>query len=199
MEAILNSMNLIVYSLIISMFVLALLVGVSSYKKVSIDWKLLVLYVAFTAMIGPIGEVFVGTIYSFVFSEPLWQYQVLAIHSDYTSLIAPVIWGVSGIFLYVSRELLGLKFSKRTRHQALIIMVETILFEAVLNIGFLLLSGSLLFYYTPGEFAHITSIQTLPFYFLFGLVFIKTIKRFSLDTKFFTLMSLMLLIVFVYF
>lgn len=196
---ILSGMDLIVYSLIIFSFILGLVAVTSRYRRVNINWRLLILYTAFTAMIGPIGEVFVGTVYSLVFSEPLWQYQVLAIHNGYTSLFAPVIWGVSGVLLYVSRELLGLKHSSRVRYQALVIMFETILFEALLNIGFLLLSGTLLFYYTPGDLAHVTSLQTLPFYFLFGLVFIKTIKRFALDPRFFTLMSLMLLIVFVYF
>lgn len=169
------------------------------YKKCRIDWRMLLLYVSFLAMIGPVGEVFVGTLYQAVAGVPLWHYQFAPIHHGYTSLFAPVIWGLSGVLLYASQELLRLGKGRTQLVHGAIVMVETIAFEAILNLGFLLASGALLFYYTPGDLWHVTSLQTLPFYFLFGIVTTKAIKRFRTDWRFFSAMCLLLTVVFVYF
>lgn len=191
-------MNQVLYSSVIVILVCLILFATMRYKKVRIDFRLLILYIAVTAMLGPLGEVFIGSIYAFFFSEPLWQYQVAPIHHGYTSLIAPLIWGVSGVVLFATREVLKLKRSAPAYYQAFFIMAETIAFEVVLNLIHLTIQGVLLFRYTPGDLWHVTSLQTLPLYYLLGFVFVKAMKRFSSDIKFFTLMCLTVTIVFVY-
>jgi hypothetical protein len=133
------------------------------------------------AMLGPIGEISVGAFYNSVFGHPLWLYKVLPTHEGYTSYYAPVIWGIAGAGLYFAREILGLLKTRRRFVQALFIMLETILFESLLNISFLLFTGGYLFYYTPGDLFHITSLQTLPFYFIFGFVVMDFIKQLKKD------------------
>lgn len=98
-----NVLVLIVFPLIwLTILTIAFLLTGGKFKK--INFKLLFLYVAFMAMLGPIGEIFVGTFYEAFVGQPLWQYQILPTHNTYTSLYAPVIWGISGVLLYYIHE-----------------------------------------------------------------------------------------------
>jgi len=167
-------------------------------KKKRIDYKLLILYVSFTAMIGPFGEIVVGTFYESIAGYPLWQYQIFPTHNAYTSLYAPVIWGVAGAFLYYSNEILRIWVTKTKARKASLLMLETILVEAILNVSFLALTGSLIFYYTPGDLQHVTSLQTLPFYFLLGFGILSSIKRMREHKRFYSAFCLSLMLVVVY-
>lgn len=179
---------LLVFPLIfLSILFIALFVS-SKITKRKIDWRLLSVYVAFLAMGGPIGEIVVGNFYNLLFGHPLWQYQVLPIHDGYTSYYAPVIWGLSGFGVYISQAVLRIGRKYPIYGRAAVTMVETISVEALINLSFLALTGSLLFYYTPGDLGHVTSLQTLPFYFVLGLVIEKSIKRFMNDWLYFTFM-----------
>ena len=179
----------------------ALFVGLWFFasSRPQIDVRQLLLYVAFMAMIGPVGEVFVGTLYEALVGVPLWQYKILPIHHGYTSLYAPVIWGISGVSLYYLNDIRRVWSHKSKVQKAALSMVETITLEAALNVSFLLLSGSLIFYYTPGDLWHVTSLQTLPFYFGLGFIIQSSIKRMRKDTLFFAAMCGLLTLVFVYF
>lgn len=167
-------------------------------KGAKLNINLLILHVAFMAMLGPIGEILVGTLYELVFGYPLWQYQVLPTHNAYTSYYAPVIWGIAGAYLYFTHEILRAFSKKRKLIRTSVVMVETILVEAALNLSFLAISGNLIFYYTPGDLAHITSLQTLPFYFGLGLVVLSSIKRLRRDPVFYIAMCSSLMFVTVY-
>lgn len=151
---------------------------VSRRHNKTIDWRLAGLYMSFMALGGPTGEIIVGTLYETVFGQPLWQYQFYPIHSGYTSYIAPIIWGLSGGILYISHELIFARKKYTTITKAAYTMIETILVELLINLSVLVLAGKLLFYYTPGDLWHVTSLQTLPFYFLLGLVVDKAMERF---------------------
>ena len=150
------------------------------------------------ATLGPIGEIVVGTFYEAVIGQPLWQYKILPTHQAYTSLYAPVIWGISGAYLYYIHEILRAFSSMSKWFQATSRMFETILVESLLNISFLLISGSLIFYYLPADLFHITSLQTLPFYFILGIVVMKSIKRLKADPLFYSAMCLFMMFVVVY-
>lgn len=180
--------SLIIFPLIYVPLLFAALFWSSKTTGRSIDWRLLSLYISFLAMGGPIGEIIVGNFYYAVVGHPLWQYQVFPIHNGYTSYYAPVIWGLSGFCLFITQVLLRFGRKYNIYGRSAITMIETISAEALINLSFLALSGSLLFFYTPGELGHVTSLQTLPFYFLLGLVIEKSIKRFVNDWLFFTLM-----------
>jgi hypothetical protein len=167
-------------------------------KQKNINVKLLVLYVLFMGMLGPVGEVFVGTLYNLAFGQPLWQYKVLPTHHAYTSLYAPVIWGVSGAYLYYIHEHIRLFKQKSKWLQATIRMFETIFFEATLNVSFWILTGSLIFYYLPADLWHVTSIQTLPFYFILSLIVMKSMKRLRKDPVYYSALFGLLTLVVVY-
>lgn len=167
-------------------------------RKHELNFRLLALYISFMAMLGPVGEVFVGTFYEAAFGSPLWQYEIFPIHTAYTSLYAPVIWGVAGAYVYYTHEILRVWSQRPKLHKATLHMFETITVEALLNISFLALTGGLIFYYTPGDLWHITSLQTLPFYFVLGLIVIVSMKRMREHALFNAIMSLGLMFVFVY-
>lgn len=190
--------TLLLYTIIFASVLLSVITFAQLSLKKEIRWDRLLTYVAFMSMLGPVGEVFVGTLYMAIASHPLWQYQLYPIHSGFTSLIAPLIWGFTGAFLYLSHEtfIIGKRFSGLQR--SIFIMFETITFEAVFNVTFLALNGILLFYYTPGDLLHITSLQTLPFYFVLGMIIIHSTKRILSDWKFFSPMFLLIMFVFVY-
>lgn len=173
--------HLLIYAIVWLSVILAAILFFVAKKHSSVNIQLLLLYILLIAMLGPIGEIFVGTFYNSVFGHPLWLYRVLPTHEGYTSFYAPVIWGIAGAGLYFAHEILSLFKTKRRFIRALIIMFETILFESLLNTSFLLFTGGYLFYYTPGDLFHITSLQTLPFYFFFGFVITDFIKQFKKD------------------
>lgn len=77
-------------------------------------------------------------------------------------------------------------------------MFETITFEVLLNISFFALSGVLMFYYLPSDLWHVTSVQTLPFYFVLSIAVMKLIKRMKSRPAVFSVLSLFLMIVVVY-
>ena len=167
-------------------------------KKSKINYSLLVLYISFTAMIGPFGEILVGTFYELIIGHPLWQYQIMPTHNTYTSLYAPIIWGIAGVVLYFSNELLKVWAEKHKLQKALFFMVETILVEVLLNLTFLVLAGGLIFYYLPGDLLHVTSFQTLPFYFILGVGTMVSIKRMRKHPGYFSALCILLMCITVY-
>lgn len=190
------------FALIIFPFIwIVILLGVyllKGYKLKDIDFKLLTLYIIFMAMLGPIGEIFVGTLYQAAFGQPLWQYTIFPTHNGYTSLYAPVIWGISGVFLYCFHEAFGV-FKKKPQWVQLVSRTfETITFEALLNVSFFVVSGALIFYYLPGDLFHITSLQTLPLYFILSIILMKTMKRLRKDPVFYSKFFTLILIATVY-
>ena len=54
--------------------------------------------------------------------------------------------------------------------------VDILIVELLLNIGLVLAFGQMIFRYTPGDLLHFSSLQTLPFYFIAGLVFTGAFK-----------------------
>jgi hypothetical protein len=167
-------------------------------KLKDINAKLLILYVLYMAMLGPVGEIFVGTLYNLVIGHPLWQYKVAPTHHAYTSLYAPVIWSISGAYLYCIHEHVRLFSQKSKWLQAFGRMLETIIVEAALNVCFWIISGGLIFYYLPADLFHVTSLQTLPFYFILGLIVMKSMKRLRKDPVFYSALFGFLAFVIVY-
>ena len=158
-----------------------------------------ILYVAFMAMLGPIGEVFIGTIYHGLFGERLWFYQLAPIHHGYTSLYAPVIWGIYGGYLGLVEPLLRQwKLLKKKYALALFISFETLVLELLFNVLHRLITGEYLFFYTPPDLWHATSVQTIPFYFFAGFVIVSSIKRMKTHSLFFAIMCLLICLVMVY-
>ena len=158
-----------------------------------IEPKQALLYASTVAMIGVFGEIFLDSTYSFFVGVPLWHYNILPIQHGYTSTYAAVIWAAYGFHLYMLHGTLDSKWSiAKTKHLALIFSLEALLIEALLTLSSLFWFGKLMYYYSPGDLWHVSSFQNIPFYFICGVVIIKSLKRFKKDPIFYTVMSLFL-------
>ena len=166
------------------------------FKKV--DPKIALLYVSSVAIIGVFGEVFVDSFYNLIFKTPLWQYQILPIHNSYTSYYSVVIWGMYGFYLYLLHDHLSGYNIQKSRTLALIVSIEAIVLEILFNFSHLAIFKRYIFYYTPGDLWHLTSLLAIPFYFLAGLAIVKSIKRFKADPSFFIVMNALLVLTLVF-
>ncbi|MCA9328110.1 hypothetical protein KDA14_06285, partial [Candidatus Saccharibacteria bacterium] len=93
----------------------------------------------------------------------------------------------------------GTKWSiVKTKHLALIFSLEALVLEAALTLSAVPILGSLMYYYYPADLWHVSSFQNIPFYFICGIVVLKTLKRFRKDPVFFSAMSASLLFVLVF-
>ncbi len=169
-----------------------------SFKK--IEPKQALVYFMTVALIGVFGEIFLDTAYNFFVGTPLWRYNILPIHGGYTSAYAPIIWGTYGLHLYLLHDTLAKRWSiKNSWLLVLLFSFEALLIESIVTISSRLYLGEYMYYYFPGDLWHVTSIQNMPFYFICGMVILKTIKRFKTDPVFFSAMSAALIIVIVFF
>jgi hypothetical protein len=185
----------------LSLFIFALAWTVTVYVLNSIiagqlkriEWKEALLYVSTVAMIGLFGEIFLDTVYRAVVGHPLWIYNILPIHNAYTSSFAIATWGIYGLHLYLLHGSLSTKWSiSRTRHLSLIFCLEALLLEALLTISAKLFLGTYMYYYLPGDLWHVSSFQNIPFYFLCGVIVLKSLKRFRSDPLYFSGMAIFL-------
>jgi hypothetical protein len=161
--------------------------------------KIALTYFATIALIGLFGEIFLDTVYNFFAGRPLWYYQIAPLHGGYTSSFAIVAWGLYGFHFYLLHDSLHAKWRiSKTKHLAFIIAIEALVVEALLTLSAKLVFGKYLYYYTPSDLWHVTSLQNMPFYFIFAIVALKTLRRARQDPKFFTVMSGFLLLVLVW-
>lgn len=152
-----------------------------------------------TAFIGVYGEIFLDTLYHLIVGNPLWHYNVLPIHGGYTSAFAPIIWGMLGFHVYLFHDTLR-KWRPGVRRKsiALIFSVEALFLEAALTLSSLLFFGQLMYYYYPSDLWHVTTIQNIPFYFICGMVLVRTLSIARQHPYYFTQITLFLLVVIVF-
>lgn len=157
-------------------------------------------YVAAAVLIGVFGEVFVETIYNALFGQPLWHYQFLPVHHGYTSLFSVVLWAMYGIHLYWVKKTLDKKYGKLSGWKlATVFAVESLLLETFANLVWLAAFGYLIYYYTPTDLWHVTTLVNIPCYFGAAWAMIITVKRFKNDLWFFATMSALIVFVFLVF
>lgn len=158
--------------------------------------KTALVYFMIIALIGLFGEILLDSAYNFFVGHPLWYYNILPIYGGYTSSYAIVTWGLYGFHLYLLHDSLATKWSiTRTRHLALLFSLEALVLEALLTLSAKFVFGRYLYYYLPSDLWHISSFQNIPFYFICGIIALKTLKRARRDPVFFSLMSAALLTV----
>lgn len=145
-------------------------------QRISIEPKQLLIYVFTMASLGLFGEVAYGILYNAVFGMPLWEYQVLPIHSSYTSVYSLYLWGMVGFHLYLLHTTLENRGITSVHKLAAIFCLEAIVLEALVNLSFLAAFGSYIYYYLPSDLWHITSLQTLPLYLLAGYITVLAIR-----------------------
>jgi hypothetical protein len=162
-----------------------------------IDFKIALLYISTVVLSGTFGEVFINSIYNFLFNVPLWEYKLFPIHNAYTSYYSMFIWSMYGFYLYLLHD--NLKSNNYpVRTLAIIVSIEAIILEFLFNLSHLFIFKDYIFYYLPSDIWHLTSLQAIPFYFLAGFVIIKSIKRFKADPWFFIPMNILLVFTLVF-
>jgi hypothetical protein len=162
-----------------------------------IDFKIALLYISTVVLSGTFGEVFINSIYNFLFNVPLWEYKLFPIHNAYTSYYSMFIWSMYGFYLYLLHD--NLKSNNYpVRTLAVIVSIEAIILEFLFNLSHLFIFKDYIFYYLPSDIWHLTSLQAIPFYFLAGFVIIKSIKRFKADPWFFIPMNILLVFTLVF-
>ena len=170
-----SPVSLFVYTLFLIAVTMLVVWFAQNKKQIKAPIKHLALGAVLMSALGPLGEIFVGTFYNYVAGFPLWQYQIFPVHHGYTSLYAPVIWAVGGIELCLLDAYLRGKMISRVWRHALL-SVDILAVELAINIGLFVTFGHMIFRYTPGDLLHFSSLQTLPFYFIAGLVFTGAFK-----------------------
>ena len=157
-------------------------------------------YIAAAVLIGVFGEVFVETVYNAAIGQPLWHYQFLPVHHGYTSLFSVILWAMYGAHLYWVRETLDKKFGKITKWKLVsIFAIESLLLETFANLVWLGVFGYLIYYYTPSDLWHVTTLVNVPCYFGAAWAMLGTVRRFKTDIWFFATISALIVLVFLVF
>lgn len=162
------------------------------------NYKLLLLYISFLAVFGPYGEILIGTLYTAAFGTHLWNYHVFPVHTAYTSLAAPFIWGLAGAITYFLHARFYARSTLTLWVLSAFVAVEMLITELIINFLYHIAKGGYIFYYYPGDLLHFASLQTLPFYYLVGIAVFVGMKRFQRDPIFFSILSIAFMIVLVY-
>lgn len=157
-------------------------------------------YASAAVVIGVFGEVFVETIYNHFVGQPLWHYQFVPVHHTYTSLYSFILWALYGLHLYWVRETLDQKYGKLSRLKlATIFAIESLILETFANLVWLGVFGYLIYYYTPPDLWHVTTLVNIPCYFGASWAMISTVKRFRKDPRFFAILSIVVAVIFLAF
>jgi hypothetical protein len=175
---------------------LALVARIVLKRSVWKDRRLVLLYMSFMAMFGPIGEIVVGTLYQAAFGQMLWRYELFPVHHGYTSLYAPFIWAVCGLQMWLMAPLMERIKDKVRRYT--VMAIDILALELLVNATFLLLAGQLIFYYTPGELGHFASLQMLPIYILASVVAVHALRIMKSNAVFATAACILVCWVVVY-
>lgn len=157
-------------------------------------------YVSAAVLIGVFGEVFIETVYTAIFGQPLWHYQFLPVHGTYTSQFSLVLWAMYGLHIYWTKQTLDRKYGKLAKWKlATVFAVESLLLETFANVVWLILFGYFIYFYTPPDLWHVTTIINIPCYFAAAWAMIGTVKRFEKDPRFYATMSALIVTVFLFF
>lgn len=163
-----------------------------------ISWRELYVYVGMMSLIGPVGEVFVNSLCRLATGSPLWEYRVLPVGHGDTSAYSFVAWSLYGFYFYLLQQRHNNIGGKNDGQLALRVSVEGLALEFLMNLSSLACLHVLVFYYFPPDMGHLTTLLAAPFYFLAGLLMVKTIKRFQIDPVFFGTLSLVISATFVF-
>jgi hypothetical protein len=134
-------------------------------------------YVTIFSLFGVVGEVFVNTMYTSIVGSPLWEYQLFPAHGGSISYFFLFVWGSLGVYKYFTDYLFS-QYEFYKRYPGLIMGGEAVFLELVYNGLYLLIFGSYIFYYLPGNLgplSHLSCLQVIPFYFIVGHITHKLI------------------------
>jgi hypothetical protein len=168
-------------------------------KSTQISIKEVFLYSGTLALIGCISEVAINSFCRTAFDTSLWVYQITPIHHGDTSIFAFFQWSLYGYHLYyVQKKLQSYKFKHEEYIFAFVLSIDALLLETFVNISSLFFLNTFVFYYTPGDMGHLTTVFVLPFYLLGGAILIGIFNRFLKDPMFFGTLSFSVAFIFVF-
>lgn len=190
-------------NLIIFFFYLVTVVYLAGFaltnKSTQTSIKDVYMYTGTLAMIGCISEVAINSFCRTAFQTSLWEYHVTPIHHGDTSVFAFFQWSLYGYHLYyVQKKIQSFKFKYENYVFAVALSVDALLLEAFVNISSLSFLNTFVFYYTPGDMGHLTTVFVFPFYLLGGAILNGVFKRFYLDPMFFGTLSFAVAFIFVF-
>ncbi len=146
------------------------------------DWKTMLLYMGVALPVCVMVEVLCGKLHLALFETKLWRYQVLPAHDGMTSLLNFAIWPLYGwhTFLYEQASRTW-RLSPLVRNAIWTakLALSGVVLECLANLGSLALFDRHYFYYFPGDLAHLSSFQVVPYYFLgsLGLCLLLNVLR----------------------
>jgi hypothetical protein len=157
-----------------------LLVSLYNKKFVRVEFVRVFYYITIFSLFGIVGEVFVNNIYEMVFGSPLWEYRIFPAHGGDISYFFIFIWGLLGFYKYINDTAVHTFSQDRYVFAGLVMGAEAIFLELLYNGLFLILFNEYIFYYLPanlGPLSHLSCLQVIPFYFVFGLFVNKLINQ----------------------
>ncbi len=174
-----NYFNVVVFAVI---FLSVFYIGSSLVKRsfIKLDLKKIILYVTTFSLLGLVGELFVNTSYQYITGNQLWEYRLLPAHNGSVSYFFIFVWGSLGFYKYISEIIFPKIVSFTPIAQGILIGTEAIFIELLYNGLYFLCFNDYIFYYFPnnlGFFAHLSCLQVIPFYFLFGFAITKLLKK----------------------
>jgi len=156
----------------------------------------ILLYGSTIMLLGVFGEVLIGSLYQTIFQTKLWEYRAAPIHNSHTSLYSIFIWFFYGLHLW----LLHSNFNKENKLSKisfpLLLGFEALIVEILVNLTYLSLTGTYIFYYFPSDMFHLTSVQAIPIYILAGYIIPKVIRKMESNHRFFITLNTILVLIF---
>lgn len=148
-------------------------------KSVSFQYKDILMYMGMASFWGPAFEVVLNKIVFTLFGYPLWEYKIFPLHNGYTSGLMYCLWSLYGLHMYWLHQAILNRGIKSKFINAVLVGIDAILIEVLLSFMFIITTGSYLFYYTPGDLAHMsTGLVVLP-YMIFGYIGVLMLSTLS--------------------
>ncbi len=139
----------------------------------------IMLFMSGAFLIASILEVVLGNLHTQLFGWRMWVYRALPNHGGYGSFLGPLFWPWYGFHLYLLYQVLQIRtayLSKTTFLKGICSGFDGPLLELLANALFILFSGGFLFYYTPSDLGHLTSLGVIPHYMIAGVILAYILK-----------------------
>jgi hypothetical protein len=147
---------------------------------IKIEIRKVLVYITIFSLLGVVGEIFVNTLYANVTGVPLWEYRLLPVDNGSVSYFFIFVWGSLGFYKYISEVVFPKIASLSPSEQGLLVGAEAVFIELLYNGAYFLLFSNYIFYYFPdnlGPLSHLSCLQVIPFYFIFGFVVNKLLLQ----------------------
>lgn len=141
-------------------------------RLLDVDWYLLLLNMASAFLIMSIMEAGLGFLHTEIFGWRLWEYHIYPNHRDYGTDLGFITWPWYGFHFYFFNRALEIRHmaAHGVFKKGSITGIDGPLLEILGNGLYLVMFGSYVFYYFPGDLWHLTSVKVMPYYAIAGIV-----------------------------